>query len=800
MQTLVSVIHGAIALLVPALFGWMVLRRVIREAELYTLLGGSLALGFVALMALMNELRFLFEMHLAVWFSYKLLLVGALLLAVFSRPTTPCPRFHPAANRWWQVTLILGGAVVCGLFFAIPAFQGLLHDAWWFHYPTAVHLQNLERFPVTAPFAPDDMLFYHFGPDLLAATWGTLLHLSIQDAFALSIAAFAPAGFLLACGLLLRLSRHWLGGLSGATLLYVGGNLRFLLLPAADAGNPLSILQVFNSQIVDGLLKLSFTPSHSVGIPHSLLILTVYRHFLVRPTWPLGAALGLLLGALSLVAEWYFLPLGAALAIGALFAVRRAGLRRHWFPRAAVVLLPLLIAGGWCLFNNSYLAGLFGHYWLNVKGLYAESISRQTVHTANSAREAALRKRVVVEAIVGAQQLSAQKQHLPPTTQKNGDAVVAQANSMAASVIAKDPSVKPDTVFTPPSGTTAVFIPSLKPAPLLPLRFNTTHLGKVPSWESAGSSGGTFVSILSPKFLIEAFPILGAGFLYGLWRVFRGARGLVLTLVVVCGISLVPPVFLDWGFRSTDFLRFFTGAFSFSALLFALLLVKLFRSPRRRLRWAGWVIGGSCLINALGLALVGLSPATFSAVKRISDQAGSLSAEARRASTPSQDSTTAVVTGEGATAPAPAIAAVIAPAKPPPVDREKVLERLGRQAGHLLYPITRGRERAVVLVPENELPPREQFPTWLKLSTLAKVRLPIGWFWSESLYTALYRKAALELDPSALAGLEVRWIIVTNLYGAPSPDALHALQDPARFSAVGTFREAGFYLSVYEAY
>jgi hypothetical protein len=105
------------------------------------------------------------------------------------------------------------------------------------------------------------------------------------------------------------------------------------------------------------------------------------------------------------------------------------------------------------------------------------------------------------------------------------------------------------------------------PPGLVPLKLNLKHFGSVPSWEGAGSSGGSFVPILSFRFIAECAPVILLGLPFGLWLASRRRQPVLRVLVLLAAFSMVPPIFLDWGFRSTDFLRFFTGAFSFSALL-----------------------------------------------------------------------------------------------------------------------------------------------------------------------------------------------------------------------------------------
>lgn len=700
MPLIVLLIQWCVVLAVPAFFGGVVLRRLAREHDWRIAVGGGVVLGQAALMILLNALRFFWEMGPALWLAYQLLLVGSVLVITLTPPPRKTP--PPATKRpWVKIALPLGGAVLAAVYFGVPAFRGLLHDAWWFHYPTAVRVQTIAQFPLSPPFAPNDLLYYHYGPDLQAATLGQALHLQVADSFALLIVLHVLAGFLLACGLVHRIARNYWAGLVAATLLYFGGNLRFLLLPFADWNSPLDLLQVFNSQTVDGLLKLVFTPSHAVGIPLALASLAVFRRMMLRPSWAVTVLLGLLLGSMSLVAEWYFLPLIGALGIHGLAELWRARRKLSSRLRGWRLVGALAIAGACCFFNGGYLAGLFAHYWMPRDSFNSLSTTRQW-----------------------------------------------------------DGLPSRDTYLT------NIAAPKIAPPPLVPLRLNLSRLGTVPSWEGAQSTGGTFIALWSPKFLLEALPLLLTGLGFAVWALRRSQSPVLRALALITLVSCIPPTLLDWGYRSTDFLRFFTGAVAFGSLLAGILLVRLWsiKPPIGRVVvLAGLFVA---LVNCAGLGLLGLMPSTFARAKSLNDSGSSL-AEAK--------------TGTASIA----------------IDQTRALSRLGEKVRIATRPLSHGRENLVVVLPEEKLPPCEKFPEWLKLTTLTEAPIPIGWFWNESLYTHYYRNAATRLDPVALVALDARWVIVTNLFGEYQPPAVVEALRSGTFIRVARFVEGDYFLELY---
>ncbi len=728
---------------VPTLFGWVILRRIFREANVLVLCPCSIILGLAALMAVVNELRFFLAMGPALWFSYKLLLVASLLLVAIYPCRAGPPLLPASVKRTGPLTLLLLGVGFSAVYYGIPAFRGILGDAWWFHYPTAIQIQNVERFPLNHVFAPDTHLYYHYGPDILAASWAFLLDRPVQTAFALYILILAPCSFLLAFALLERIARNYWSALFGASFLIVGGNLRFLLFLSGKYFSGIGSMQVFNSQIVQGMIQLMFTPSHTLGLPLNLAAVLMFRKVCIGRSLLAASTLGLFLGTFTLVSEWYFLPLVCGLLLLGLGSVPRLATVRSKVETRTFVLavLPSVIAIFWGSFNNSYVSGIFGHYWMSYQDIgevsRARHVSKPLIASAASEE---LRSRPF---------------------DANGSKTSGSPKPTAA--IAKQ------VAWTPPD--------------LVPLSLNTSHFGKVPSWESADSNGSSFVPIISVQFFLEALPILLIGIPFSIW-IARKARSRVVILLSWLAISsAVPPIFLDWGYRSTDFLRFFTASFSYSAIFcgwFAGILVvrKTFRS-----RALGTLIVICCMVNPVGLGVVGLIPGNIEKVKQLASTASSLS--------------TLSVSAHSRTASAKTDLAkdVLSNSRD---DKHNAFERLAVETGDYLFPVSHGRDRAIVVVSPRDLPPLAHFPEWMKMATLSRLSLPVGWHWNESLYSDYYRSAVLDLNPEALIALDAKWIIISNVFEDKIPTAVeNALADKSKFAEVATFRDGDYYMSTF---
>ena len=755
MNGLVYGVHCLIVFGVPLLFGWVLLRRMFREASWLALLPAAVVVGLATLMAIVNELRFFYEMEIAVWSAYQFLLALTLVIVIAQPRRAPRLRLPGCVDRPWKLWLVIAGMAAVTIYYGIPAFHGYLNDAWWYHYPAAVQIQTIEHFPLTPVFAVDDPLYYHPGPDILAACWSFLLEKPVQFAYALSIVILVPCAFLLAFALLARLARNYWAALLGASFLIAGGNLRFLLL-FAGKHDALGALQAFNSQTVQGLLQLIFTPSHALGIPLVLVLVLLFRHFSARPSWRLGGILGLLLGTLTLVAEWYFLPLVAGFALVMGYGVWRKHVTQGgpWSTRLiALAFLPAVVGIFVGSFNNSYLAGSFGHFWMRYPGAAEASAARQLTAELNHPGNT---KDLVQEVIAQFRQ--------PDITEDEAKALIREhKNPKPPKMTILDNRQVAQPVWTVPN--------------LVPLRLNFSHFGRVPSWESAASKEDSFISIFSARFLMEAAPVLLLGIPFGLWLAWQRRSPVIILLAWLAVVSALPPIFLVWGHRSTDFLRFFTASYCYAALFFGWLAGDLLTRPRApRARLLGGVLAACALMSPLGLGVIGLLPGTLDTVKAVASTARSLSQ----------------VGPPAASVEAEALAKDEA-------DRHEAFEKLAVTTGNFLFPLTKGRDRAIIVVPADQVPPVEYFPEWMKMATLSRLQLPVGWHWLDSLYTSYYRKAVLRLDGPAIAALGAKWVIISNVFQEHLPtEVLQALADGDRFVPVARFYSRTYSMIVFK--
>ena len=766
MTNCVYLAHCGLVFLVPFLFGWVALRRIFRESSLVALLPGAVIVGLASLMALVNELRFFCGMGLSVWVAYKVLLVLALILH-FAVPTRSVSVGFPlCVARPSRLILLAAATLGVALFFGIPALSGYLNDAWWYHYPAAVQIQNTERFPLYHVFAVDTPLYYHYGPDILSAIWSFELNISVQTACALNVLILAPSAFLLGFALVCRISHNFWSSFFGASFLIAGGNLRFLFFLTGKFTGTLGVLRVCDSQTVQGLLQMVFTPSNALGIPLVLLILLCFRHFSARPTWPLAVSVGLLMGMLTLVSEWLFLPLvlGVTVIMVAKVGLRNTSQRRLVSARYTIAILPAAIALVWACFNGSYFSGIFSNYWMHF----------QDIDAAFEGRQIAAQMDMPYEPIVARKEAPAVVSKGEPSSFNPRRVTIELADRSGAERMAP-------IAFPSVAGVIEVQRVGAKPAPdLFPLHLNVTNFGHVPSWEAAASNESGSISILGGVFLAEAMPVLLIGIPIGIWLAVRSRKPVIFLLAWLALSAAIPPIFLDWGYRASDLLRFFTASYSYAALFLGCAVGHLLTRPSLRARVLGGLLSASCLINPICLGVVGLLPGTIAKVTGIASSAQSLSNVAAN--------------DQHKPNPAP-----MTEFPTPEADRQKAFKVLSIETGDFLFPISHGRDRAIVVVPSNQVPEVKYFQDWMKMATLSRIVLPVGWHWTDSLYSTYYREAVLRLDANAISALGAKWVIVSNVFMNSVPiEVGHALADRARFVPVNVINEGPYYMAVFK--
>src|ERR1019366_7693529 len=105
MTSLLYLFQASVVFLCPAFFGWVVLRRVVREHDWLVLLPGSVVIGCVALMATMKELRYWLGMSIGAWVAYKVFFAGPFCHFGLHTPAT----FRPSVGGRSQEKTV-GGA------------------------------------------------------------------------------------------------------------------------------------------------------------------------------------------------------------------------------------------------------------------------------------------------------------------------------------------------------------------------------------------------------------------------------------------------------------------------------------------------------------------------------------------------------------------------------------------------------------------------------------------------------------------------------------------------------------------
>ncbi len=750
----ITLIQTVIVFGIPFLFGWSLLRLCVGENRVAFLVPASFLTGLAALVAVFNELRFFLPMNTSVWYAYKIL--GATALAPFWLRLAPQPPLHfpDFLKSPGRAVLFAALLATLTLFFGIPAFQPILNDAWWCHYLFSHSIQSIATFPIPPAFSPDDMVAYHYGPDILAAIWSHVFCRDIPFGYSLNIVVFVPLTFLAAFSLVERLTGRFASALLAGGLVLAAGNLNTLGLIAGAPHTLLEWMPRLNSQSLEGLLEMAFTPSHLTSIPLAIVTLELLQAFIDRPEPRRGILLGLLIGGQTYFAEWNFILLLLALTFTLGVLIRRTRL-----PRIKLAGLGGLVLGAALLvafFNNTFLSCSFSRYWITPNSFISESYPRLINESPKSAAEPL--------PAAEAEQSSRQPSPVPKNPQ--------QPLITRASDEAFDHLIEASKPVPGPIPSVDTYAQNLeKPAGLLHYSLNSSHWGQIPSWKCGGSNASGWEPVLGWRFAGEAVPVLLFGIALGCWLLGgKQPPPLVLPVLLLLAVAAAAvPLLIIWEDRPTDLLRFGTSAFSFAALLLGAGTGALWNVPSWKFRLPAVLLVAAGINQAVLLGIIGLNTSVLETIQAVNATACTL---------------------EGAIAQPPA---------PDTTQQEIVWRNLSVRAGAFLYPLARGQKRVIVLVPESLTPPQELFPSWMKIATYGRMNIPMGRHWVESGYSKAYRAAVTSLSPMALRLLDARYVLLPSRYAPSVPEPVtRALSDSRRFRLLQIVEDGGEWLKIYQ--
>jgi len=689
----IKCVQAAILLGLPIVLGWVVLRRIFSENKLHILIPGAILFGMMLVMGMLNEIRFFLNMKSSVHLLY-FLVIASILSIIFLQPAKKQTIRMPLQwKKIWSLSILIGSTLFLCLYFGIPSSRGILNDAWWGHYPFAIDSRIKSLFPLNPAFSPWELLYYHYGPDLLAALWSWVFNLSTLHGFTLNLVLFTFITFLLVYAIAYHRGIGHINAVVAGFLVLAGGNLRFLLIPYLSLLNSGSVLSALNSTSIEGLLEMAFTPSHIMGVPALFLGMYLFHRHQTKPHRQTAVFTGIFLGLVSMIAEWYY---------GILFlAAAATGLSRRKRGFGCGFILPAAISLAIALTNNSYLSGYM---------------------TCFRQKEITVENRLEIAEFIARAKLN--------------KADLSKLENINNSIKAMRTKYMPD---------------------LIPLRLNFSRFGKLPSWDAGGSVESEYIPIFSRIIFIESFPILIIGIIFAFFSLFRRKDIFNQGMITVLAVSVSAPIFLDWGYRSADLLRFFVPALACASFFFAVFLRRLWSMKKCYAKPATMLLLLSSIANAFFLGIVGLSPETFSLVHEVSSSAVSL-----RSAVSGKNDLSDPVRANSAS-----------------------FEYLAKKTGEFINihpaPRTSGRPHAVFLIPENLLPPQDTFQEWMKIGTYSEVMFPFGRHWG-SAYAEIYRQIIKTMDPFFLNLLEIEWVIESSFYPSIITESVKKkFENPALF-------------------
>lgn len=342
-------------------FGFSVSRKLFQECQAYLIIPLSICLGLVFYIMFLNILSYLIPFRFSVYVSLLLMLMVAVLLRPFSLQNNKLVLGFPRRITF----LVVSTALMIALWIGYIAYHSYFFDAYYhFNLTYTIAYGN---FPVMNPFAPSFYYQYHYGINLLMAGLHLITGISVPRTPDLLLPVIAFAVFLMVFAIVMTFSKNWKAAFLAALLFFYGAGFRYLDIFSLKIDN-LNLLVdpyfVNFHNLTHGLITDTFAVAifNHPGALATLIYLGVVYLFVknMRNRQLIhDFIIAILLGALALVREDYFLLLALSFSILLLIEI----CRKFPNPRKLIfhTLFIFLLAGCIVLFQGGVLTDLLLH-------------------------------------------------------------------------------------------------------------------------------------------------------------------------------------------------------------------------------------------------------------------------------------------------------------------------------------------------------------------------------------------------------------------------------------------------------
>ena len=354
-------------LAVCMLFGYCISRFLLRFREFYQLLPLSILIGLGGNIFFLNLISYLIPVQSAVWAVLLFMLIASLFLLLKTRDATPTS--NNFGNR--KTSVLVAVAIAISSLSGLVAIKSLaLDDFFMGHMPLASTIVA-GNFPVMDPSAPDKILSYHYGAELMSANLSILTGMPIWLAYDIQIFLFTGSLFLMLFALVYFLCQSYWAAIVGAALFLYGDGLQWINfftkgIPALWRRYILhENIPAFWKWVTDlAFPKLNTSyiflmNNHSLALGMPVLILVLFLYFMAlresetRRSWIYAISAGIAYGFSALNIETYFSILFIAFGLS-LLIVRT---RKHITITLSVMTVGLLLA----LFQGGILSSIINN-------------------------------------------------------------------------------------------------------------------------------------------------------------------------------------------------------------------------------------------------------------------------------------------------------------------------------------------------------------------------------------------------------------------------------------------------------
>ncbi len=322
-------------LLITSIFGFLILKKVLKITSLVLLVPLSVTLGTGSFIFLLQSLSFLLTPRTAAVSILIIQFAASIVISLLK--TNENKEKEPDISKKQLTVLVIYASIIC-FFTYLGIYRYGTFDRTA-HLPMATSIFQNNIYPPMDPYRPDYVLLYHYGGDLLAGAINYLSGANISTSYELVSSLFSGITFLSFISLGWILSKNFYLSFIGGFCAYFSGGLlwldailRYITKNFPSGETDWGFLQTFlnlgiHGSIINPPSVMTFTSTSSLGNPMLIFCLIIFYLMTLKTrfkeTMPFILVLFITLFSLYMTTDWLYVTFWAGAVLFSLFILSR---------------------------------------------------------------------------------------------------------------------------------------------------------------------------------------------------------------------------------------------------------------------------------------------------------------------------------------------------------------------------------------------------------------------------------------------------------------------------------------------